>query len=153
MKVNQSENEQAQQLNDWYGNGSDGSCPTMTQWQNILSQPTEGSITLVNFFKFRTKALYPQDHIDHNSVISGNDAFDRYAAVSIPTMERIGGNFLYVGPFVGTLMGGEEDWDIVAMGRYPDLTSFLNLYSDADYRKAFIHRSAACERQKVLHLS
>ncbi len=65
-------------------------------------------------------------------------------------MERVGGSFLHVGPFVGTFIGTDESWDLVAIGAYPNLEAFSALYSDPDYRIAFAHRSAACEQQKVL---
>jgi len=150
MKVNQDMNKQTQQLCEWYGDGSDGSCPTVAQWRRILAQPFDKPITLVNFFKLRANARYEEDGIETDAPGSGNDAFGRYAAVSIPTMEKIGGSFLHVGPFVGAFLGAEEDWDIIAIGAYPNLDSFLGLYTDAEYRNAFAHRTAACERQKVL---
>ena len=71
-------------------------------------------------------------------------------AGSIPGMARAGGTFLMVAPFEATLIGPEEDWDLVAVGSYPNLQAFLDLYRDEAYRAAFRHRSAACARQKVL---
>lgn len=150
MKVNQDMNEQIQQLCEWYGDGSDGSCPTAVQWARILAQPSGKPVTLVNFFKLRANAQYEENGVENDLPGSGDDAFGRYAAVSIPTMEKVGGNFLHVGPFVGTFLGEDEDWDIIAIGAYPTLKSFLGLYTDKEYRKAFVHRTAACERQKVL---
>ncbi len=150
MKINQELNEKIQQLCEWYGDGSDRSCPTAEQWKRMLTQPTDKPITLINFFKLRINAQYEADRIEDDAYDSGNDAFGRYAAISIPTMERVGGNFLHVGPFAGTFLGEEEDWDIIAIGTYPNLDSFLGLYTDPEYRKAFAHRTAACIRQKVL---
>ena len=71
----------------------------------------------------------------------------------MPTMERVGGRFLHVGPFEGLFLGGgdvAEDWDLVAIGSYPDIAALLALYSDPGYRAAFPHRTAACARQKVV---
>ena len=51
---------------------------------------------------------------------------------------------------VGALIGDEEDWDLVAIGRYPNLSSFLSLYQNQEYIRAFTHRTAALERQSVL---
>lgn len=150
MKVNQDMDNQVQELCGWYGNGSDGSSPTAAQWARILSLPTDKPITLVNFFKLRADAQYTQKEAGLYELCSGSDAFNRYAEVSIPTMERVGGSFLHVGPFSGVLLGEEEDWDVVAIGAYPNAASFLALYTDANYRKAFAHRTAACEMQKVL---
>ncbi len=134
------------QLVSWYGNGQDGSVPTPEQWARILERDEEKGITLINFFKFRESAHYDGRTTD----ISGSAAFDQYAAVSIPTMERVGGRFLLVAPFEASLIGADEDWDLIAIGAYPNQKAFLDLYSDQDYRSAFKHRSAACLRQKVL---
>jgi len=153
-------NEQVQKLLDWYGDGSDGSCPTPEQWSRILDRPVDRPITLINFFKLREKAHYdtPENTSANNASAdpgadasaSGMDAFNSYASVSMPTMERVGGTFLHAGPYVGTFLGDDENWDIVAIGAYPNLDAFLGLYTDAGYRTAFAHRVAACERQKVM---
>ena len=142
--------EQAAQFSQWYGDGADGMCPTVAQWEHILKQPKEKPITLINYFKLRERALYRDEAGKSDGAVSGQAAFDSYAAVSIPTMERVGGNFLFVGPFGGTFLGETESWDIVAIGSYPTLNALIDLYSDKDYRTAFPHRTAACERQKVL---
>ncbi len=135
---------------DWYGNGSDGSCPTNQQWQRILNLPADAPVTLINFFKLNEVADYPAGVAGMETDVSGQDAFNRYASVSIPTMDKVGGRFLHVGPFAGQFIGNEEDWDIIAIGSYPNRQALLDLYSDEGYRNVFVHRSAACARQKVL---
>lgn len=139
-------NEQVSQFTVWYGPGTDGSSPTADQWAQILGRPADKPVTLINFFKLRDKADYPQGATD----ASGHDAFASYASVSIPAMERAGGRFLHVGPFQGMFLGETEDWDVIAIGAYPNLEALTALYSDENYRDAFHHRTAACERQKVL---
>jgi len=139
-------NQQVAQFTDWYGSGTDGSCPTAHQWSQILGRPEDRPVTLINFFKLREKADYPEG----SGNASGQDAFESYAAVSIPAMQRAGGRFLHVGPFQGMFLGENEDWDVVAIGAYPNLGALTALYSDESYRNAFHHRTAACERQKVL---
>jgi len=47
-------------------------------------------------------------------------------------------------------VGEDEDWDFVAAGSYPSRNAVLALFEDQDYRKAYVHRVAACERQKAL---
>ena len=135
---------------DWYGNGSDGSCPTAIQWQRIMDLPADAPVTLINFFKLNEVANYPAGFAGMETNVSGQDAFNRYASVSIPTMDKVGGRFLHVGPFAGQFNGEEEDWDIIAIGSYPNRQALLDLYSDEGYRNVFVHRSAACARQKVL---
>ncbi|MEP3277467.1 MAG: DUF1330 domain-containing protein [Stappiaceae bacterium] len=131
---------------DWYGDGSDGAAPGADQWSAILNRDPAQPLTLINFFKFNERAHYQGD----GQALSGSEAFDLYAAVSIPTMQRIGGRFLLVAPFEATFIGASEEWDLVAIGSYPNLQAFLDLYQDENYRAAFAHRTAACARQKVL---
>lgn len=139
-------NELSDQLSSWYGTGASGMAPTQEQWKAVLSRAPEKPLTLINFFKVRDVAGYS----DRSDNVSGQEAFARYSAVSIPTMERVGGAFLFVGPYGGTFLGDNEDWDLVAIGSYPNLQSFIDLYTDEGYRSVFPHRTAAVERQKVL---
>ena len=45
-------------------------------------------------------------------------------------MAEAGGEFLFVGPYQGGFLGSEEDWDLVAIGRYPNMQSLIALYAD-----------------------
>lgn len=150
MGVNHQIDASVDQLCAWYGDGQDGSAPSADQWRQILERPANESITLINFFKYRQIAEYPQDSAQSRDQISGQDAFKLYSSVSIPTMERVGGKFLLVGPFEGMFLGEAEDWDLIAIGTYPNIESFVGLYTDPDYRVASQHRIAACKRQKVI---
>ncbi len=134
------------QLTHWYGDAPDGSAPTPQQWQAVLSRPPAEAIILVNFFKFREKAEYENS----GESVSGSEAFSRYSSVSIPAMQKAGGSFLFVGPYNTSFVGEEEEWDLIAIGSYPNLQAFINLYSDKDYIAAFHHRTASCAAQKVL---
>lgn len=139
-------NKTSSQFTQWYGSGLDGNSPSDNQWSNVLARPADQPVTLINFFKLRKEANYSDD----TKGVSGEEAFGKYAATSVPTMERVGGKFLFVGPYKGMFLGKEEDWDLVAIGSYPNLSTLVALYSDEDYRKAFHHRTAACEKQKVI---
>jgi uncharacterized protein (DUF1330 family) len=139
-------NELTFNFRDWYGDGSDGNSPTPDQWSRILGRSPDKPVTLINFFKVRKTAKYADGGCD----VSGEEAFSRYSSVSIPTMSRVGGKFLFVGPYQGGFLGEEEDWNLIAIGQYPNLDSLVALYSDETYRSVFHHRSAACERQRVV---
>lgn len=140
-------NETVSALIDHYGDGSDGKAPTCTQWLRVLERAPDQPFALVNFFKFNAHADYGMPGQDD---LSGSDAFQRYAAVSMPAMLQAGGEFLTVAPFAGSFLGDDQDWDLVAIGKYPNLQAFLALYRNADYVHAFKHRSAAVARQSVM---
>lgn len=142
-------NTQVTRFLSWYGAGLTGDSPTASQWSAILGRPADKPVTLINLFKFCDRAQYAEGDTETPDEISGQDAFGRYAAVSLPAMERAGGKFLHVGPAEGTFLGDPEDWDLIAIGAYPDLKALITLYSDPSYREAFHHRTAACRRQQV----
>ena len=144
----------ASRFGEWFGDGADGSAPTRAQWERLLARPEESPVTLVNLFKMRETAHYAEGEPESQaeSPASGQAAFARYSAVSVPALDRVGGRFLSVAPYQGSFLGEEEDWDLVAIGEYPTLRALVDLYSDEAYREAYRHRRAACERQRVFVL-
>ena len=134
-------NRRATELAAWYGESAG---PTAAQWRRVLSGPEGTPISLINFFKLRPVAL------DADRTTSGMEALMRYAAVSGPTLEKVGGRFLLQGAFESTLMGDDEDWDVVVVASYPDRAALIALNDDEAYRAAWAHRVAAVERQRVV---
>lgn len=140
-------NDTMQALLEAYGDGTDGTAPTREQWLRVLQRDPESSFSLVNFFKFRETAVYGDTS---TLAATGSEAFQRYADVSMPSMHKAGGEFLAVAPFAGSLLGSEQDWDLIAIGKYPNLAAFAALYIDPEYIEAFKHRTAAISSQAVL---
>ena len=138
----------AERLTAWYADTPAGAAPTAAQWAELLARPPEAPLTLINCFRFREAAAYPEGA--DAAPASGQEAFQRYAAVSAPTLARVGGRFLHVGPVTGALVGEGEPWDLVAIGAYPNLEALLALFEDEAYRAAFVHRAAACAEQRVI---
>lgn len=146
--LTKTDNEQrANQLVEWYGEGADGTSPTRSQWLHLMERPVDAPITFVNFFKM--KDVIDDQTIDEG-IKTGEEAFAKYAEVSVPTVEQVGGKFVLLAPFETTFLGEGEDWDLIAVGSYPNAAAALDLYENADYREAFKYRRAACKDQKVL---
>ena len=140
-------NETVDALVGHYGDGADGEAPTPAQWRRIISREEGRPFALLNLFKFNGEADYGGSD---DSPVSGADAFQRYASVSIPAMQEAGGEFLTVAQFAGGFLGAEQDWDLVAIGKYPNVTSFLSLFQSPSYISAYKHRKAAMARQLVM---
>ena len=140
-------NESLKLLVSHYGNGADGNAPSRTQWQSILERDPAKLFALINFFKCNEIANYDGET---DAAVGRDVAYQRYADVSIPSMQAAGVEFLMVAPFAGTMIGDDQDWDLVAIGKYPNLEAFLNLYANEKYMAAFAHRAAAAARQIVL---
>jgi len=146
MNTNQITESRVDQLVTWYGDGANGGSPTRSQWQHIVSRPADSPVTLLNFFKLHSLAHYPDRKEPQGT---GESAFENYATVSMPTLEKVGGKFLLVAPYEDMFIGENEDWDLIAIGSYPNSAALLALFEDAGYRAAYPHRTAACARQKV----
>ena len=121
--------------------------PSPDQWAHILSIPADRPVSLVNLFAFRDVADYGDSS---EAPVTGQEAFNRYAAVSAPTLDRVGGRFVHFGSHHGNLVGDDEAWDLVVVGEYPGVDALLALHEDPAYRDAYVHRVAACSRQRVL---
>lgn len=114
----------------------------------LLALPPSEPLSLINFFKMREHAKYPRGFAA--APCSGEEAFQRYASVSGGALEQVGGQFLLVSPFKGIFMGQSEDWDLVAIGTYPNTEKVFSLFENSEYQQAFVHRIAACARQTVV---
>lgn len=123
--------------------------PHQAVWNAIAQCGEDQPLTLVNYFKMRETASYEAGHADAQSGLSGQEAFQRYGAVSMPGLEQVGGRFLMVAPFMGSFIGAAEDWDLVAIGSYPNPGALLALFEMDAYREAYAHRVAACAEQRV----
>lgn len=121
--------------------------PTPEQWDRLLSVPSDRPLSLVNLIAFREVADYGDTR---EQSISGSEAFGRYASVSMPALDAVGGRFVHFGSHAGNLVGPDETWDLVVVGEYPSLDALLALYEDPAYRDAYRHRVAACAEQRVL---
>ncbi|MFC3053639.1 DUF1330 domain-containing protein [Kordiimonas pumila] len=149
MSVNLENHVALEKLMACYGDGSDGTAPTPEVWAHIFERDDTAPLTLINFFKLRDIAAYPAPKDAPAPALSGQEAFNRYAAVSMPTMQSVGGRFLHMGPFEGMFCGSKEAWDLIVVGAYPNTKALISLVSNEDYISAYKHRRAACEKQKV----
>lgn len=132
-----------------YGAGSEFGMPSKESWTRLGEIASDQPVTLVNFFKMHERAAYPTDFSEDDAEVDGQTAFARYAAVSMSTLEKVGGRFLLVAPFSETFIGGAEDWDLVAVGAYPGPGAILSLFESPAYRRAYVHRCAARASQRV----
>ncbi len=132
-----------------YGNGLDGTSPSAKQWEALLRFPKDKPVALINYFELRQTADYPDNH-SKTGVRSGPEAFNKYAALAAPLVEKAGGRFLYMGSVVGGFIGNDTNWTLAVVGAYPSPESALSLFEDPGYMEIYAHRKAACKRQYIL---
>ncbi len=130
-----------------YGDGSDGAAPDKAQWQSLAALPQDSPATLINRFQIRETAAYPAESEFSGT---GGEAIMRYAATSMHVLESLGGSFLLTALVHGTLIGEPGEWNLVAIGSYPEARLIFDLFERREYQAAFLHRKAACARQEVL---
>ncbi|KST67459.1 DUF1330 domain-containing protein [Mastigocoleus testarum] len=128
-----------------YGSGE--GLPTTTQWETLLKGDMNSPLTVVNFFKLKDRA---DTTLTNGKEMTGSEAFATYAETSVPKVSEVGGHFLLRGTVEGNLIGNDStQWDIIAIGQYPQREYFLKLFKDDEYQKAFKFRRAALEKQNV----
>jgi uncharacterized protein (DUF1330 family) len=111
--------------------------------------PRDRVIEMVNLLRFRKQAAYPPDHPLAGRRLSGAEAYRSYSSVSAPIFARVGGTIIWSG-VPENRPDRDERWDSAFIARYPTAAAFLEMITDAQYRKAVVHRQAAVETSRLI---
>jgi hypothetical protein len=106
----------------------------------------DGPIYMVNLMKYREVAEYT-DEIAPDQPISGRDADDRYNPASV--LAKIGATIVFVGDVVSNHTEG-DDWDRIAIVRYPTRTSFIEMQARRDFADKHVHKAAGMLRTTIV---
>jgi uncharacterized protein (DUF1330 family) len=103
----------------------------------------EGPIDMVNQFKFREQANYPDNREEPER--TGMEAFSIYAQQLTPILEDCGGCIrLWEGEVHFDITGnGSDTWDLMMVVRYPSRKALMKLFSHPGFAKIHHHRQAA----------
>jgi len=103
----------------------------------------EGPIDMVNLFRFREQARYP-DHLGEGHR-SGREAFALYVSALGPILEACGGcTPVWRGSVHFDITGGGTDtWDEMLVMRYPSRHALLRLLRSPEFAAIHHHRAAA----------
>ena len=105
--------------------------PSREEVEALREQVGDGPVVILNLLKYREP--------------NGREAFNRYSALSGPLLARQGGELFYLAEAGPTIAG--DDWDTVAMIRFPSIDAFIGLAADPEYlEKAPALREEALER-------
>jgi hypothetical protein len=115
---------------------------------HLATRPPEddGPIYMVNLMKYHEVAQYSQD-AGVDQPISGREADDRYNPASI--LAKIGATIVFVGDVVSN-RAGDEDWDRIAVVRYPTRKSFVDMQSRRDFGDKHVHKAAGMQRTIIV---
>ncbi|MBO6557916.1 MAG: DUF1330 domain-containing protein [Pseudomonadales bacterium] len=122
--------------------------PTSDQVRAFRDRATGEPIQMLNLLKFKDVAHYEEAH---SADLSGQQAYELYAAGFRRVMEPKGCRVLYSGDARGFLIGeGEGEWDAAMLIEYPSTQVMLDMFRDEAYQEVHIHRVAALEGQLLI---
>lgn len=107
---------------------------------HLATRPAEedGPIFMVNLMKYHDVARYD----DQDTMISGREADDRYNPSSV--LNKIGADIMFAADVRTSVLG--DDWDRIAIVRYPTRRSFIDMQSRKDFAEKHVHKSAGMLR-------
>jgi uncharacterized protein (DUF1330 family) len=114
-----------------------------------LSNIPDGQpFALVNLLLYKDWADYPEGTITEKS--TGQQAYERYSALSIPFVNKVGGVPMWRGNF-GVILIGPEDalWDEILIMQYPSRGAFERMLADPEYQAIVFHRTAAVKDSRL----
>ncbi len=126
--------------------------PSPEQIKNFLGQDKAGEpVYMLNLLKFKAKATYKS-----GEDISGKEAYGRYAKAFGKMLREAGveTETIFGGAANCFMIGqGEGAWDAVAIVKYPDAQTMLNMVSSEAYREIHKHRRAGLDGQLLVSCS
>jgi uncharacterized protein (DUF1330 family) len=125
--------------------------PTRAAFDAFKSLPRDTPIEMINLLRYRDRAAYPADHPCAALGLSGAEAYKHYGAESGPVFARVGGTIVWSGRPELVLIGpADAPWHAAFVARYPNSAAFLEMVTDADYRRAVVHRQAAVLTSRLI---
>ncbi len=105
--------------------------PTEEQWRSILLYPNRQPIVTTSFLQLPTGEVQDEKLGFRGSVA---EALTKYIEATTPVVERIGVKPAYVsGPSLTVIGDDSNQWDLVAVTRYPSAEAFVELHLDPAY--------------------
>jgi hypothetical protein len=101
----------------------------------------DGPIHMLNLMKYREWADYGPGG---EQGVTGREADRRYAPFSV--LDRIGATMV----LVAGVLDATEDWDAVAVVRYPTRRSFLEMQDREDFAQLHVHKVAGMDRTVIV---
>lgn len=116
--------------------------------KTLAGIPKGVPIVMLNLLKFREQAQY----LDASEPpCSGREAYERYGSRAIGAVKAIGGEVLWYGSAVGSLIAPpDESWDEILLVRYPSIDAFVKIMMASEYQAFAKHRTAALEDARLV---
>src|SRR5262245_52901105 len=98
----------------------------------LASASEPGAINMINLIRFRDRADYPADHPQARENLTGQQAYERYAAGTLPFLAKLNARIVWQGaPNLVVIGPSEERWDMAFVVEYPSVAAMLSMIGDA----------------------
>lgn len=112
--------------------------------------PKDQPVVMINLLRYR-------EHADYGDRIglppcSGREAYyERYASISFPLVQKLGGKVFWLGKVSASVIGPpDERWDDALLVEYPSFSALQALFSHPEYIANLFHRTAALEDSRLI---
>jgi uncharacterized protein (DUF1330 family) len=122
--------------------------PTASQIRSLLAEDLGGPLQFVNFLAFHDVAQYKNS--DDSTMVSGEEAYNRYGAVAIQHVTEGGGSLFALNTVEQTLIGADDEWQQIIIVQYPNVDVFINMLRSPSYHAALHHRNAGLKATKLI---
>jgi uncharacterized protein (DUF1330 family) len=114
-----------------------------------LSKLPDGQpFAVINLLLYKEWADYLPGTVGEK--LTGKQAYERYAELSIPFVNEVGGVPMWRGTLSANLIGPEnERWDEVLIMQYPSRSAFQQMLANPGYKSIVFHRTAAVKDSRL----
>ena len=120
--------------------------PTSSERIKEMMEPgPEGPIYMINLLKFKEDAEYEDGR---DTQLTGYEAYQIYGKGVAQLLPKYGGEVFFMGDVTFLSLGQvEELWDEVAIAKYPDRGSLVQMTSSEEWQALAVHRAAGLAGQ------
>ena len=113
--------------------------------KELKSEGPDGPIFMVNLLKFKDKAEYEDGR---ETDLTGEQAYDVYSKDVTELLRSLGGDITFSGDVTWLFLGEvEELWDRVAIARYPNRATLVEMMKSLRMAEIAVHRKAGLKGQ------
>ncbi|PSW10842.1 DUF1330 domain-containing protein [Photobacterium rosenbergii] len=125
--------------------------PSDSQVERLSNDPDSGEIHLLNLFRFKEKAIYPDGR---ETTLTGKEAYKLYGKPMLEVLDKYGAEVVFYSDITGLIIGEvDELWDAFVIVKYPSRQALLDMTSSEEFKTLSIHREAGLEGQLNIETS
>ena len=113
--------------------------------KEMMETGPKGPIYMINLLKFKEHAEYEDGR---DTQLTGYEAYQIYGKGVAQLLPKYGGEVFFMGDVTFLSLGQvEELWDEVAIAKYPDRGSLVQMTSSEEWQALAVHRAAGLAGQ------